>query len=158
MSRVGKAAAILGAALATLAVMAWLDTTVMREAQRDAAATFDPHWQALITSLAIVGAVGAAMLLALLAWRLQSLAVGVAYALVGAYLTFEVWIVWTFAAQYNDTPPVLPDPLLSVVTQLFHATDGPLNLATIVGAGMLVGGGAVITRWLRERAGSPVAR
>jgi len=158
MSKARGPALALVAAPVVLILMAWFDTTVVHGASQQAAATFDMSQVGLVVALGMTLVAGAVLALALIAWRSRSVAVGVVYAVVGAYLALQVWIIWTFAAQINDTPPVLPEPFLSAVTNLYHATDGPLNAVGIIGAGMLVAGVAVIARSFRHRSGASAPR
>jgi hypothetical protein len=158
MSKVGKRALALGAAAAVLVVMAWFDTTIVRDAAKQGALIFDHSQYALVAALGMILSAGAVLLLALLAWRSRSVAVGVIYALVGAYLAFQQWIWMDLAGQINGAPPVLPYPLDSAVNHILNATIGPLIAVGIIGAGMLVAGVAVIPRSLRQRTGSPVGR
>jgi hypothetical protein len=156
MSRVGRSAVALAAAAVVLAVMAWFDTTVVSNAAQREAQTFDMSGYALVEALGTILIAGSVLLLALLAWRSRSVAVGVAYALVGAYFALQLWITWTFAAQANGAPPVLPYPLDRAVNHVFSATYGRLNAVGIVGAGMLVAGVAVLAQRFRERTRSSV--
>ena len=89
----------------------------------------------------------------LLAWWARSLLVGLAYVLVGAFFAFLVAFVWTIAAQVNDAPSVLPEPIAVFLSQVYlHAESGPLNADAIIGAGMLLIGLTTIRQVLRSRA------
>jgi len=142
-----------------LMVMAWFDTTVIDDAARQAAQTFNSRPYALLGSLGMALIAGSGLLLALLAWRSRSVLVGVIYALVGAYFAFQlpIWMNLAWAAS-DGTPAALPEPFLTVVDNLVPATSGQLNAVGIIGSGMLVVGVAVIALWLRGRTASTVAR
>jgi hypothetical protein len=155
MARGGRSVLALVAAGVVLAVMAWFDSTIMHEARQRAAATFDPGGVQVLGSLGTIAEAGAVLLLALLAWRSRSRAVGAAYIVVGLFFAILPWFVWTFAAQSNDTPPVLPDPLPGVLGDLYQATSGPLNAIGTIGAGMAIAGVAVIRGGLRGRSVTP---
>ncbi len=146
-TKVGRTALALVAAVVVLVMMAWFDTTVVRDAAHEAAQTFDSSRYTLIVSLGMIMIAGAVLLLASLAWRSRSVAVGVLYAAVGAYFAFQLWIYTYLAGQ------VLPDPLATAVVNISFATLGPLNAVGIVGGGMLIAGVAVLTRSFRERTG-----
>lgn len=158
MSKVGRTALALVAAAVVLVVMAWFDTTVVRDAIQQGRANFDSSQSTLIMSLGTVASAGAVLLLALLAWWSRSAAVGALYAAVGAYFAFQLWIWMNLAGTRNDTPPMLPHPLDSAVNHIHLATAGPLNAVGIIGGGMLVAGVAILTRSFRERIGSSVPR
>ena len=140
MSNLPRSALAIAAAAVALLALAWFDSTVIRDAQRQAAATFSPAPSYAPWALGLFLTAGAVLMLALLAWWSRSLAVGVLYAVVGAFLAVLPWILWTFAAQVNDTPPVLPEPLVTALSDLYQGTAGPLNA-----------GVAVIVRSLRGR-------
>ena len=127
MSKVGSAALALVAAALVLVVMAWFDTTVVRDAVSRRPQTFDMSPYALVAALGMILIAGAVLLLALLAWRTRSVAVGVVYALVGAYFAFQEWIWMNLAGQVNGAPPVLPYPLDRAVNHIFSATVGNLE-------------------------------
>jgi hypothetical protein len=149
-SSIGRTALALAAAVVVLVAMAWFDASVVHDAVRRMAQTFDGS-QLLVSSLGTIASAGAVLLLALLAWQSGSAVVGILYAAVGAYFAFQQWIWMTIA-------PVLPYPFDRVVNHAFSATVGPLNAVGIIGGGMLIAGIAVIARWLRERSGASGTR
>jgi len=146
MTKVGGTALALVAAVVVLVVMAWFDTTVVQDAARQAAQTFDSSQYALIASFGMIMIAGAVLLLSLFAWRSGSVAVGILYAAVGAYFAFQLWIYTYLSGQ-------LPQPLATAVVNINTATLGPLNAVGVVGGGMLIAGVAVLTRSFRERPG-----
>ena len=97
--------------------------------------------------------VAATVLLAgVLAWRAASVLVGLTYAIVGGFLVVLPWLVWNFAAQVNDAPPVLPEPLATVVSEIYFRTSGgPLNAVGTIGGAMLIAGVAALVRRQRDR-------
>lgn len=151
MSKTGRAALAFGAAAVTLPALAWLDGTVMRDAQRYASANFDFGPAAVVSALVSMAVAGTVLLLAQLAWRSRSSLVGLAYVLVGAFLTFFTWVLFTLAAGRNGAPPALPEPIATAVSWLYVASVGPLNAVIIVGGGMLLIGITVLARSLRDR-------
>jgi hypothetical protein len=63
------------------------------------------------------------------------------------------WLVWTFATTTNDTPPVLPEPIATLLGNIyFETSSGSLNAVGTIGAAMLIAGGASLVRWSRARA------
>ncbi len=73
------------AAAIALVVMAWFDTTVVRDTIQRGSAIFDSSPSAFVMSLGMIMISGAVLLLASLAWRSGSVVVGVGYALVGMF-------------------------------------------------------------------------
>lgn len=151
MSKSGRAAIAILVAGAVLLLAGWLDGNVMRDIQRHAGAAFDPTGLSLALSLGSLAVVSAMLVLGAIAWRSQSALVGVIYALVGAFFAFLPVIVWRFAAQVNDTPPVLPEPIAIAVGQIYFRSTGPLNAVGTIGAGMFVVGLLVVGRSFRAR-------
>lgn len=145
-------------AAGVLVVMAWFDTTVVREALARGRPTFEMGQYTLLWSLGSFASAAAVVLLVALAWRSRSAAVGAIYLVVGGLFAFLPWILVTFAAGHNDVPALLPDPLPIAVASLHEATIGQLNAVGVIGAGMAIAGLAVITRSFRERTGRPVLR
>jgi hypothetical protein len=151
MSKAGRAAVAVLAAAAVLWLAGWLDGTVMRDVQRQEAATFDPTGLSFAYALGAVAVAGAVLLLAVLAWRSRSAFIGVAYILVGGFFAFMLVILWKFAAEINGAPPLLPGPVADAVGQICQWSYGPLNAVATVGAGMFVVGLLVVGRALRAR-------
>lgn len=105
-------------------------------------------------SLAVVGVI---LLLGILAWRSKSGLVGMAYTLAGAFFMFLPVILWRYAAQINDAPPLLPPPAADVVSQIYTWSAGPLNAIETIGAGMFLIGLLVVGQVERDRrAGPPI--
>jgi len=151
MSKAGRAAVAVLAAAAVLWLAGWLDGTVMRDVQRQEAATFDPTGFVLAYSLGSLAVAGGVLLLAVLAWRSRSALVGAVYLVVGGFFAFMLVINWWFAAWINNSPPVLPGPVADAVSQIYLWSYGPLNAIATVGAGMFVVGLLVVGRALRAR-------
>jgi hypothetical protein len=144
--------ALLGGA-AILVAAAWLDTDVLRGIQQRAAATFDITVMAWALPLGYLAIAGGILALGLLARWARSLLVGLAYLVVGAFFAFLGTLVWTVAAQVNDAPSVLPEPIAVFVSQVYRqAESGPLHTVAIIGAGMLLIGLATIGLARRSRA------
>jgi hypothetical protein len=151
--RLGRTiAAIVGAGI-LLVIAGWLDTVVLVGIKRSSESSFDIAafvWSQSFGFLAIAGAVLAVGVLGLLA---RSLLVGVVYALVGALLVFLGPIVWLGAASINGADPILPEPITTLVNNLyFYGEQGPLNAVAIIGAGMLLVGIVSISDGIRHRA------
>jgi hypothetical protein len=158
-SSIGRTALALVAAVTTLVVMAWFDTSLVNDAAQRGVQTFDRRQYVLLASLGTLMTAGAVLGLGLLAWRSRSAVVGVFYAASGGYLAFQTWIWMDLASgQGNGGQPVLPYPFDRVVNHTISATVGPLNAVGIIGGGMLIAGIAVIARWLRERSGASEPR
>ena len=142
-------AALVGAAAALL-VAAWFDTSVVADAQRQAAGTFEPGGAAALGSIGAVGVGGACLLVGWLGAR-SAPVVGLLYVLVGGFFALVPWLIWTFAAQINGAPAVLPDPIAQAMGDIYLRTQGPLNAVGIIGGAMVVAGVVAITRSLRRK-------
>jgi hypothetical protein len=144
--------ALLGGA-AILVAAARLDTDVLQGLQQRDAATFDITGRALAQPLGYLAIAGGILALGFLAWWARSLLVGLAYLVLGAFFAFLVTLVWTVAAQVNDAPSVLPEPIAVFLSQVYRqAEGGPVHAVAIIGAGMLLIGLATIRQVLRSRA------
>ena len=152
MSKAGRSAVALVVAAVVLGAMAWFDTRVMSAAQQRATALFNSSGVALAGAVGSLATAGAVLLLAVLVWRARSAWVGVAYAVAGGFFVLLPWITFNLAAQTNDTPPVLPEPLAIAVSRLLLGSTGPLNAVSIVAAGMVIAGIAVIAHQWRGHA------
>ena len=152
MSRINKTLVALATAAIVLVVAAWFDSTLVTEARRHSAATFDMSGVAAMTALGSLLVAGSILLVATLAWRAASVVVGLAYVLVGAFFVALPWLVWNLAATKNDVPPVLPEALASALGNIYFSTAGSLNGAGTIGAAMLMAGVATLARWWWGRA------
>ena len=130
---------------AVLFLAGWFDRNVVR----DVVQTFDTD-RLLALPLGSLAVAGSVLLLGVLAWRSHSALVGATYALVGAYLAFQPVIV-RLAAQINDTPPMLPQPIAQAVSWIYFWSFGPLNAVNTIGAGMLLVGVLVVGRSFQRR-------
>lgn len=145
-----KLAALAGVAL-VLAIATWFDATLMREARVQAAATFDSRGLAAMFAAGSLLVAGSVLLVGVLAWRVPSIVVGLAYAILGGLFTTLPWLVWSLAAGINDRPPVLPAPLAAAVSAIYTGTQGPLNAVGTIGAAMMIAGVVALLRSQRGR-------
>jgi hypothetical protein len=140
MSRVLR----LGIGVLVLAVLVlvggWFDGSVMREAQRQAGFSFDPGAALLQRAIGYLLIAGGCLTIGLAGWRLRSVPLGIVYVVGGAFFTFLDTITWKLAAQINDTPPVLPEPMALAVSNIYFWQSGPLNAVLIIGAATLLVG------------------
>lgn len=151
MSKATRSTVALVAAAAVLGAMAWFDTWVMGAARQRAAASFDSSSVTLAWAVGSLATAGSVLLLAVLVWRSRSAWAGGVYAVAGGFFVLLPWITFTLAAQVNDTPPVLPEPLALAANRLAFGSTGPLNAETIVAAGMVIAGIVVIAQQWRGR-------
>lgn len=153
MSRTGRTLVALAGAAIILLIATWFDTTFVRDAVRHARANFDSGGVGAVIAAGSMLVAGSALLLGVLAWRAASVVVGLAYAVVGGFFLMLPWIVGNLATQVNDVPPVLPEPLLTVVSEIYTRTGrGSLNAVGTIGAALLITGVAALVRWQRDRA------
>jgi hypothetical protein len=145
------------AAGAVLYAGGWFDGQVMTEIRRQTGISFDPNGFMLALSVGSLAVAGAVLLLGALAWCSRSLLVGAIYSAVGAVVAFLPVITWRFAAQINDNPPLLPQPIADAVSRVYVWSNGPLNAMGTIGAGMLVIGILVVGRSSRGRSTDSVA-
>jgi uncharacterized membrane protein len=151
MSRTNKSLSALAVAAIVLVIATWFDVSIMSDVRRHAAAAFDISGVTTMTAIGSLLITGFVLLMGTLAWRAASATVGLAYIVVGGFLVALPWLVWTFAAQVNDAPPVLPEPLASALANIYFSTTGSLNAVGTIGAGMLIAGIAALARWSRWR-------
>ena len=149
--------AILGAAI-VLVVAAWYDTNVLASVIRTQGSTFDLTQTKFALPAGYLIVATGVLSVALLTRRADSRLVDVVYVAAGGFLTLLFTLVWTLAATINGAPPVLPDPLASLMDQAYTTAEtGTLNAVAIIGAAMLVVGLADLGIALRRRP-SPEAR
>ena len=134
-----------------LVMTGWFDSVVVVAAKRENSRTFNLDPLLLVRSVGFVLTAGATLLVAVAGWRLRSIGLGIAYTLVGAFFTFLDAITWKLAAQINDAPPVLPEPVARAVNLFYPWEQGPLGATQIVGAGTLLVGIAVVASVLLGR-------
>jgi hypothetical protein len=145
-----KLVALLGAAV-VLVIAGWVDTVVMVGIHRTSSATFDIIQIAWAVPFGYLTIAAAILVIGLLARWARSVLVGLAYALIGAFLAFLFPINWLWTAETNGAPPILPAPVATFVNEVYsHAEQGPLNAVAIIGAGMLLVGLASIGYELRH--------
>lgn len=144
--------ALAGAAL-LLVVASWFDTTIVRDALRDAQATFDMSGFAVAIAVGSLLVAGSVLLIGVLAWRARSVIVGLAYAMVGGFIVALPWITFNLAAGVNGAPPALPEPLATAIGNMFFSSFGSsLNAVGTIGAAMLISGVVALVRQWRGRA------
>lgn len=155
MTRIGVA---LLATAAILFVVGWLDGTVMRDAQRQTASTFDITpliwWHSLGYLVTAAGVLAAG----LVGWWARSLAAGIVLLVGGAFFALLEVINWQLAASVNSAPPVLPEPFARAVSQIYFWQSGPIGSMPIVGAavflvGLLISGSEIRRRVSGRSAG-----
>jgi hypothetical protein len=141
----------LAAAAIALVIAAWYDSTLLRDAVRQAQANFNVGSVAPLLVLGSLLVAGAVLLVGTLAWRSASAVVGVAYIVVGGFFAALPWLVLSLASSTNDAPAVLPDSVASALTSAWYSTAGELNAVGTIGAGMLIAGIAALVPWWRGR-------
>ncbi len=151
MSRTGRVLVALAGAALVLVIATWFDSTFMREALRQAQANFDTTGFTAMTALGSLLVAGSVLLVGTLAWRAASVAVGLAYVVVGGFFMALPWLVWNLAATTNGVPPILPEALALVLGNIYRSTTGPLNAVGTIGAAMLIVGLVTLARWWRGR-------
>ena len=155
MSKTGRTFVALAGAALILVITVWFDNTVMRGAVQSAKATFGQSGLGAMIAVWSMVIAGSVLLVGVLAWRAASVVAGIAYAVAGGFLVTLPWIVSTFATHVNDVPPVLPEPLLSVVSEISFLTRGSsMNAVGTIGAAMLIAGVVALVRWERDRVGA----
>ncbi len=146
MSKAAWSLGAIAAAAAALTVGAWYDVAFLSDALRSAHQRFD---SASVTPLFAFGSVlvaGAVIALAALAWRSASSVVGIVFIVVGAFFA-ALWWLWAWlTGSINGATPILPDPLVSVLSTIWIDTQGPLNAVSTIGAGMLIAGVVALVR------------
>jgi hypothetical protein len=148
MSRTQDAAAVVVAAIA-LVVAAWLDASVITDAQRQAAATFDPSGLAALFALGSVALGGGCLAVGWLGSRAAPI-VALFYVLVGGFFALLPWLAFGPAQPINGAPGLLPDPIAQAIGEVYSRTQGPLNAVGVLGGAMLVAGLVAIARSLRR--------
>jgi hypothetical protein len=142
----------LAASAIALVVTAWFDSSILRDAVRQAQATFNTVSVVPLFVLGSILVAGAVLLLGSLAWRAASPVVSLAYVVVGGFFVALPWLAWNLASATIDAPPVLPESLASALTSIWLSTTGQLNAVATIGAGMLIAGIAALVPWWRGRA------
>jgi hypothetical protein len=139
------------AAAAVVAAAAWFDTTVVAGAEREASTSFDLTQSGLIYGIGGTGLAGLVLTVAWVGWRCRSLALGIAYALVGGLFAFLLY----FAVAFDGSPLDLPGGTQTVLGNLASSTYGPLNAVSTVGGMMIIVGAAQIVASIAERRAAP---
>jgi hypothetical protein len=149
MSNLGRGLTAIASAAVALAVLAWLDATVLAGAQRSSAASFNSSGLGLLFALTAVAVAGGILLLGVVGWWSSSGWIGVTYAIAGAFFAFLPVLIFN---------PSLPDPLSQRISEIYLATAGPLNAVLTYGAGMFLVGLLMIGRSSRGRSRPALAR
>jgi hypothetical protein len=149
MARTNDVSAVVGAA-AILVAAAWLDPSVVADAQREGARTFQAAGSMSLTALATIAVAGGCLAVGRLASKVAPL-VGLVYAVVGGYFALAPWLIVTLAAERDGAPPILPDPIPSAMTDIYTRTVGPIGAVTILGGAMLIVGLVAMVRPLVGR-------
>lgn len=123
----------------------WADN--VRDLQRHASATFDIGWSAWAVTLDYVIAVGGAFTVFWFLTSARSRLLAVGYVLVGGLLAFDAALIWTFGASINGAPPVAPEPVATLLNEIYVRLEfGPGVGPQVIGAGMLLAGLVDIAR------------
>lgn len=138
MSRTADLSAVVGAAT-IVAAAAWLDASVVADAQREGARTFQMAGPTTLTAVATIVVAGGCLAVGWLGSRAAPL-VGLAYALIGGYFALEPALIVTLAADRNGGPAILPDPMPSAMFDVYSRTVGPIDAVGLVGGAMLIVG------------------
>jgi hypothetical protein len=153
MARTGRILTALAGAALVLVIATWFDTVFLRDAIVRARATFEMSGVGALSAVGAMLVAGSVLLVALLAWRAASLVVCIGYALAGAFIVGLPLVVMNLAMGINDAPPVLPEPLSIVLSDIYYRiASGPLNAVGTIGAGMLITGVVALVRWPWARA------
>ncbi len=123
-----------------LTLAAWWGGNV-RDMLRREASTFRIDWTVWAISLDYLLA-GGGSLVAFFALRWsRSRILAVAYLLAGALLLFDPPLMWTYGASINGAPPVAPQPIATLLNEIYLRFDvGPGVAAQAIAAAMFVAG------------------
>ena len=149
MSRRHNAAAVVVAAI-SLVVATWLESPVIIDAQRHAAATFNSSGLAAVFALGSVAVGGGCIAVGWLRSRAAPV-VGLLYVLVGGFFALLPWLAFGPAQPLNGTPGLLPLPVAQAIGEVFSRTQGPLHAVGVLGGAMLIAGLVALARHLRRR-------
>ena len=152
LSRFGIGVAVVAA---LILIAGWFDGTVMRATQEQASRTFDLGPVLPIRVLGYLLIAGGSLAIGLVGWRLRSVGLAIVYIVGGAFFALIDTIVWKLAAQINDAPPVLPEPIALVVSHIYTWQVGLLNAVPILGAATLLAGVAMLVVSLPRGSQSP---
>jgi hypothetical protein len=152
MAHFGRSLVAIAAAIAGLIVGWLLDHTIMRNVHDDLVSGSTPAAATLVMSMTSIVVIAVILGVVVSAWRAGGIWLGVAYAVVGGFLTFLAPLVWAFATQINDVPPVLPEPVSTAIGRLyFETTAGPGDAMAHVAAAVFVVGVLLIGASFRSR-------
>lgn len=158
MSRLARLGIGVAVVAALTLVARWFDGTVIREAQQQVGSTFNLGPVLPVRALGYLLIAGGSLVIGIVGWRLRSLSLGIVYIVVGAFFTFLDTITWKLAAQINDNPPVLPQPIAVAIGDIYLWQNGPLSAVLILGAATLLVGLFLLVATIarRSRAGIEV--
>lgn len=142
MSNLGRGLTAIAFAAVALIVLAWLDATVLTDAQRSSASSFNSSGLGLLFALTAIAAASGILFLGVVGWWSSSGLVGATFAIAGAFFAFLPALIFN---------PGLPAPLSQPINEIYLATFGPLNAVLTYGAGMLLVGLFMIGRSSRGR-------
>jgi hypothetical protein len=132
----------------------WFDATQLQRLLDEDRVTFQaaPFLYAITAAHILTPATIIAIALA--GWWSRSAVIGAAYAVVGGLIAFSPALTAGFATGTNNTPPLAPEPIASLLSEIYFDTARGLTLAvpTIAGAMFLIGL-ALIAQRLRNRRG-----
>lgn len=160
LAKLGWAVLALAVAAVSLAAMGWMDHTlndVYQRATRDNATFSTATSGSLLWLGARLAVAGLVLVLAVLAWRSRSAAVGVIYVVAGTFFTFLPVIVWNLSSGINrnqfgmaQKTPVLSGPLATAAREIWMAISGWISATDLIGGVMAVAGAAVVARSLYD--------
>jgi hypothetical protein len=133
------------AAAACLVALAWFDATVLDDARKLVAASFQIGGFMNLTALGYVLVAGAILLVAALGWWSRSAVVGVVYAVAGAFLVLMPGLTFN-----RD----LPESLGKLINEVWVVSTGPIFAVEMLGGGLLLVGLIVLGRSVVRRSRS----
>jgi hypothetical protein len=143
------------AALVALLVLLsahWFDAGVLVDVRNGFSYTYDPVPLVDLTAIAHIVTAAGVLAIALAGWRSRSLAVGIAYAVVGGFLVFLPPLIWSVAVSVNGTPPVAPQPVANTLWSWDSMLEtGRTGAVFTLAAAMFLTGVAVIWSVLQGR-------
>ena len=158
--------ALVAAAVAGVVIW-WLDRVVLRpqlpiicgDLEEPCTVTYLSDYSPVIPYLVYLVTAGASLLVAALAWRSRSVAVGTIYLVLGGMLALLPLIQPSIWRDYGPHDP-LRDRAVAMLRDIWGATNGSHDLLGLLGAAMAIAGIVVIVRSLVDwvAAGEPGRR
>ncbi len=121
-------------------IAAWFDGNVVSEAVRQAGSNYDFAPASLAYSAAYVIAMGGGLAVAAAAWWIRDVVVGLVYLVVGGFILMDGFLTVRLAIGINGAAPAAPEPIASLMNQLWFSTMGQSNAALVVAAAMVFAG------------------